>query len=49
MGQPAQRTADVIRAVIDIARHLHPEADLYELAEFLRRRLTPRGGWTVRR
>ncbi|MEU3644706.1 DEAD/DEAH box helicase [Lentzea sp. NPDC034063] len=31
----AQRTADVIQPVIDIARHLHPEADLSELAEDL--------------
>ncbi|CAM3906054.1 DEAD/DEAH box helicase [Kibdelosporangium persicum] len=31
----AQRTADVIRAVVDIARHLHPEADLDDLAEAL--------------
>lgn len=31
----AQRTADVIQAVIDVARHLHPDADLSELAEDL--------------
>lgn len=31
----AQRTADVIRPVIEIARHLHPDADLSELAEVL--------------
>ncbi|MDX3661500.1 DEAD/DEAH box helicase [Streptomyces sp. ID05-26A] len=31
----ARRTADVIQPVIDIARHLHPDADLGELAENL--------------
>lgn len=31
----AQRTADVIQPVIDIARHLHPDADLSELTEDL--------------
>lgn len=31
----AQRTADVIQPVIDIARHLHPDADLRELTEDL--------------
>lgn len=35
IANTAQRTADVIRAVIDIARHLHPEADLGDLAEVL--------------
>ncbi|MCP2241324.1 DEAD/DEAH box helicase [Lentzea aerocolonigenes] len=31
----AQRTADIIQPVIDIARHLHPESNLGELAENL--------------
>ncbi|MEV4049679.1 DEAD/DEAH box helicase [Amycolatopsis sp. NPDC049688] len=35
IAHAAQRTADVIRAVVDIARHLHPEAELAELAEVL--------------
>ncbi|AIG77360.1 Hypothetical protein AJAP_22525 [Amycolatopsis japonica] len=35
IAHAAQRTADVIRAVVDIARHLHPESDLTDLAELL--------------
>ena len=35
IAHAAQRTADVIRAVIGIARHLHPRADLDDLAEVL--------------
>lgn len=35
VAHAAQRTADVIRAVIDIAKHLHPGADLDEFAEIL--------------
>ncbi|MBB4677447.1 DEAD/DEAH box helicase [Crossiella cryophila] len=40
IAQAAQRTADVIRAVVDIARHLHPETDLGDLAETLPCRLS---------